>query len=284
MHLPAAARNALKGAFLLLPISLLLIVFYLYPVADVLLRSFTEPTLGLQNYEALWRAPANVAMVENSFSIAFWTTLFCLLIGYPYTCHIASLRPGIARVFVFLSFAPLFTALLARLYAWTVILGRHGIINDALLSLGVIDRPLNLLFTPVAVIVGTVHVLLPYMVMVLYSVMRGIDRGLLDASRTLGAGTWQTFRKVYLPLSMRGVYAGTLLVFIVSLGFFITPAVLGSGEQITMAVYIEQQVNILNWGTASAMAMLLLVVTVVLFLIFDRMFGAQRLITGGTRK
>ena len=279
-----AARNAFKGAFLLLPISFFLIVFYIYPVADVLLRSFTVPTLGLQNYVTLWQAPANVAMIRNSFSIAFWTTLFCLLIGYPYTYHIASLRPEIARVFVFLSFAPLFTALLARLYAWTVILGRHGIINDALLSLGIIDRPLNLLFTPVAVIIGTVHVLLPYMVMVLYSVMRGIDRGLLDASRTLGAGTWQTFRRVYLPLSMRGVYAGTLLVFIVSLGFFITPAVLGSGEQITMAVYIEQQVNILNWGTASAMAMVLLVVTVVLFLIFDRTFGAQRLITGGTRK
>jgi ABC-type spermidine/putrescine transport system permease subunit I len=200
-------------------------------------------------------------MIRNSFSIAFWTTLFCLIIGYPYTYHIAGLRPGAARVFVFLSFAPLFTALLARLYAWTVILGRHGIVNDTLLSLGLIDRPLNILFTPPAVIIGTVHVLLPYMVMVLYSVMRGIDRGLLDASRTLGAGTWQTFRRVYLPLSMRGVYAGTLLVFIVSLGFFITPAVLGSGEQVTMAVYIEQQVNMLNWGTASAMATVLLVIT-----------------------
>ncbi|HLJ62600.1 MAG TPA: ABC transporter permease, partial [Stellaceae bacterium] len=216
--------------------------------------------------------------------IALWTTLVCLVLAYPYAYHISSLPPRSARIFVFLSFAPLFTAILARLYAWTVILGRRGIINDTLVQLGLIDHSLKLLFTPLAVIIGMVHVLLPYMIIVLYSVMVNIDRGLIEASRTLGAGRIQTFWRVFLPMSLRGVYAGSLLVFIVALGFFITPAVLGGAEQLTMAVYIEQQVNILRWGTASAMAVILLAVTVALFIAFDRLFGTQRLITGGTRK
>lgn len=273
-----------KAALLLAPVTLLLLLFYLYPVAQILLRSVTTPDFGFGNYTALWRVPANIGMMRNSFAIAFWTTLICLVVAYPYAYHITRLRPGLARVFLFLSFAPLFTALLARLYAWTVILGRRGIVNTALIGLGIIDRPIPLLFTRSAVIIGTVHVLLPYMVVVLYSVMIGIDRNLLDASRTLGASPAQTFRRVFLPLSMRGVYAGALLVFVIALGFFITPAVLGSGDMQTISVFIEQQANILRWGPASAMATVLLAVTVALFIVFDRVFGAKRLITGGTRR
>lgn len=280
----AGAAHRLAGYLLILPIVLLLLVFFVYPVLVILLRSFTEPHLGFQNYVALWEAPANVTIVRKTFGIALWTTLICLILAYPYAYHISAMRPRTARIFVFLSLAPLFTAILARLYAWTVILGRRGIINETLEQLGLIDHSLKLLFTPLAVTIGMVHVLLPYMIIVLYSVMVNIDRGLIEASRTLGAGRVQTFWRVFLPMSLRGVYAGSLLVFIVALGFFITPAVLGGAEQLTMAVYIEQQVDILRWGTASAMAVVLLTVTVALFVVFDRLFGTQRLITGGTRK
>jgi ABC-type spermidine/putrescine transport system permease subunit I len=282
--LRAEAIRPVVGLALLLPVCLLLFIFFIYPVAQILLQSFTEPTLGLQNYIALWRTPANLAIVENTFAIALWTTLICMVLAYPYAYHISRLKPGAAGIFIFLSFVPLFTAILARLYAWTVILGRRGIVNNLLIALGLIDRPLSLLFTPLSVTIGMVHVLLPYMIIVLYSVMLSIDRGLLEASRTLGANRFQTFWRVFLPLSMRGVYAGALLVFIVALGFFITPAVLGGADQLTMAVYIEQQVNILRWGTASAMAMVLLTITVALFIVFDQVFGAQRLITGGSRR
>jgi len=111
-----------------------------------------------------------------------------------------------------------------------------------------------------------------------------IDPAMLEASRTLGAGSFQTFFRVFLPLSMRGVYAGCLLIFIVALGFFITPAVLAGGDHLTVAVYIEQQINVLRWGTASAMATILLTVSIVIFVVFDRLFGTKTLLTGGIRK
>ena len=147
-----------------------------------------------------------------------------------------------------------------------------------------IDEPIDLLFNRTAVIIGMVHILLPFMIIVLYSTMIAIDRELQDAARSLGASGLQTFRRVLLPLSMPGVYAGVLLVFIISLGFFITPAVLGGGGDITIAIFVQQQVSILNWGVASAMSMVLLVVTIVLFLVFNRLFGAERLVAGALRR
>jgi ABC-type spermidine/putrescine transport system permease subunit I len=279
-----AALRYLFAAALMLPATLVLLVGFVYPVFLILLKSVTTPDLGFQNYVALWSVPGNILIIRKTFSVAFWTTLICLIVAYPFAFYISTLPVRTARIFLFLSMAPLFTAILARLYAWTVILGRRGVINEALMSLGFIDHPLSLLFTPLAVTIGMVHVLLPYMILVLYSVMIKIDPAMLEASRTLGAGSAQTFRRVFLPLSMRGVYAGCLLVFIVALGFFITPAVLAGGEHLTVSVYIEQQIMVLRWGTASAMAAILLAVTVVMFLMFDRLFGAQTLMTGGLRK
>lgn len=271
-------------ALLLLPALAMLLICFVYPVFLILLKSFNTPDWGFQNYIALWKVQGNVLIIRKTFTVAFWTTLFCLLIAYPFAYYVTTLPPRRAKIFLFLSLAPLFTAILARLYAWTVILGRRGVINEFLIATGIIDRPLSLLFTPLAVTIGMVHVLLPYMILVLYSVMIKIDPAMLEASRTLGAGSTQTFRRVFLPLSMRGVYAGCLLVFIVALGFFITPAVLAGGDHLTVSVYIEQQIMVLRWGTASAMASILLVVTVIMFVGFDRLFGAQTLMTGGLRK
>ena len=174
-------------------------------------------------------------------------------------------------------------AILARLYAWTAILGRRGIINDWLIEANLIDEPIDLLFNRTAVIIGMVHILLPFMIIILYSTMIAIDRELQDAARSLGASGFQTFRRVFLPLSMPGVYAGVLLVFIISLGFFITPAVLGGGGDITIAIFVQQQVSILNWGVASAMSMVLLVVTIILFFVFNRLFGGERMVAGALR-
>jgi ABC-type spermidine/putrescine transport system permease subunit I len=272
------------GLALLAPALLILLVVFLYPVLAILARSVTVPEPGFQNYVALWSVRANVLIIGKTFSVALWTTIVCLVVAYPFAYYVAQQPKEKARLLLFLSLAPLFTAILARLYAWTVILGRRGVINESLLALGIIDRPLNLLFTPLAVTIGMVHVLLPYMILVLYSVMVKIDGSALEASRTLGANGFQTFRRVFLPLSMRGVYAGSLLVFIVALGFFITPAVLAGGDHLTVAVYIEQQISTLRWGTASAMATILLVASIAIFLVFDRLFGTKTLLTGGTRK
>jgi putative spermidine/putrescine transport system permease protein len=126
--------------------------------------------------------------------------------------------------------------------------------------------------------------MLPYMIIILYSTMIGIDRNLLDASRSFGASGWQTFRRVFLPLSMPGVYAGALLVFIVSLGFYLTPALLGGGGDLTMALYINQEVHLLKFGVAGAMSMVLLVITVSLFVVFDRLFGTAKLVQGALKR
>jgi ABC-type spermidine/putrescine transport system permease subunit I len=281
---PAAVSRALTGLLLLLPSLLLLVAVYLVPLAIVLSRSFTDPSPGWENYTALVQSRAFRNILNNTFQIAAWTTAICLVLGYPFAYQLTRLRPPLARVVLLLCLIPFFTAILARLYAWTIILGDAGILNSYLLRLHLIHQPLSLLFTRTAVVVGMVHVMLPYMILVLYSTMSGIDRSLVDAARSLGAGGFSAFWRVFLPLSMPGVYAGGLLVFIISLGFFITPAVLGGGHDVTIATFVRQQIGVLDWGAATAMCVVLLLVTCVLFFFFNRLYGADRLLTGGTRR
>ena len=276
--------GGVSGLLLLLPTLLLLFAIFLYPLAVVLSRSFTDPHAGVANYVALWRSPAFRNILINTFEIAAWTTAICLLVGYPFSYKLARLPKRWAQPLLALCMIPFFTAILARLYAWTIILGDAGVINSYLMHWGVIQQPIGLLFNRVAVIIGMVHVMLPYMVIVLYSQMVGIDRSLIDAATSLGASPFAGFRRVFLPLSMPGTYAGTLLVFIISLGFFVTPAVLGGGRDVTIATFVRQEIGVLDWGAATAMSMVLLVVTVGLFFFLDRIFGTERLLVGGLRK
>jgi putative spermidine/putrescine transport system permease protein len=289
-HAQVAARRGFRldlsgvsGLLLLLPTLLLLVLIFLYPLAVVLSRSFTEPHLGLQNYVALYWSQAFRNILVNTFEIAGWTTAICLLLGYPFSYQLARLPKRWAQPLLGLCMIPFFTAILARLYAWTIILGDAGVINTYLLQWGIILHPISLLFNRTAVIIGMVHVMLPYMVIVLYSQMVGIDRSLLDAATSLGASPLAGFRRVFLPLSMPGTYAGTLLVFIISLGFFVTPAVLGGGRDVTIATFVRQEIGVLDWGAATAMSMVLLLVTVGLFFLLDRVFGTERLLVGGLR-
>ena len=276
--------SGLSGLLLLLPTVVLLFTIFLYPLAVVLSRSFTDPHPGLANYVALWSSQAFRNILVNTFQIATWTTAICLLVGYPFSYHLARIPKRWAQPLLGLCMIPFFTAILARLYAWTIILGDAGVINSYLIHWGVIEHPLGLLFNRLGVIIGMVHVMLPYMVIVLYSQMVGIDRSLIDAATSLGASPFAGFRRVFLPLSMPGTYAGTLLVFIISLGFFVTPAVLGGGRDVTIATFVRQEIGVLDWGAATAMSMVLLIITVGLFFILDRIFGTERLLVGGLRK
>jgi putative spermidine/putrescine transport system permease protein len=284
---PPATFNAgsmLTGALLLLPSLLLLLALFIFPLAVVLSRSFSDPSLGLQNYAALWKSPAFRNILVNTFEIAAWTTAICLLVGYPFSYQLSRLPKRWGQSVLGLCLIPFFTAILARLYAWTLILGDAGALNTFLLRWGVIQHPAALLYNRLGVIIGMVHVMLPYMIIVLYSVMAGIDRSLLDAATSLGAGPFAAFRRVFLPLSMPGTYAGTLLVFIISLGFFVTPAVLGGGRDVTIATFVRQEVGVMDWGAAMAMSVVLLLVTIGLFFVLDRVFGTERLLVGGLRK
>lgn len=280
---PGMGRGAV-GFLLLAPVVLLLVVLFIYPLVGVVIRSLSDPEVGFKNYTDLYSSTAFRNVFKLTFEIAIYTTIACLVLAYPFAYKLSTLPKRWANICLILSLVPFWTAILARLYAWTWILGRRSGINDWLMQLGWIDEPLELGFNRTAVIIGMVHVMLPFMIIILYSTMLSIDRALLDASRSLGASGLQTFRRVFLPLTMPGVYAGLLLVFIISLGFYITPAVLGGGGDITISRYVQTNVQILRWGVSSAMSIVLLVVTVILFFIFNRFFSTERLITGALRK
>lgn len=272
------------GLILLAPTLVLLLGLYIYPLIVVLSRSLTDPRVGFDNYTALWQSVAFRNILTNTFEIALWTTAICLLMGYPLAYRIATLPPLWSRVLLGLVLLPFFTAILARLYSWSIILGDEGVVNTYLQQWGIIHQPLPLLFDRTGVVIGTVHYMLPYMILVLYSTMLNIDDSLLQAARSLGASRLYTFRRVFLPLTLPGVYAGSLLVFIISLGFFLTPAILGGGHDVTIATFVKEEIGVLAWGAAAAMCVVLLAVTSVLFLFFDRLYGTDRLLIGGLRK
>ena len=168
----------------------------------------------------------------------------------------------------------LWTSILVRSYAWMAILQRTGIINTLLIKAGFIAQPLKLMYNSFGVTVGMAHVLLPFMIMPLYGVMKGIDRNLLKAAQNLGASPFKAFVRVFIPLSVPGIAAGCILVFVVALGFFITPALLGGGRVVMISNLIDTQVNqLLNWGLAAAISIVLIVITLTLFYIANRFLG-----------
>lgn len=288
-------RAQARLALLLLPAVAFLLVFYGYPVASMLLRAFNDPTWGWQNFAPLVQArstielfvfelPSNayVRVIGITLQIALGVTLTTLVLGYVVAYVLASLPPTQANVLMIFVLVPFWTSILVRSYAWMVLLGKQGPINQALVALRIVDEPAQLLNTRFAVYVGMVHVLLPFMILPLYAVMRGIDRSLLRAAENLGARPSQVFRSIFLPLSLPGVAAGCLLVFILALGFYITPALLGGQRDVMISMLIQQQVTQLKWGTASALAFVLLVLSLGIYVVFTRILGVQRLF-GGSR-
>lgn len=213
-----------------------------------------------------------------TFKISFTVTLTALLIGYPIAYLLTVVSEQARNLLMIMVLIPFWTSLLVRTYAWMVLLGRKGIINQMLIHLELIDQPVKMLYTTFAVNVGMVQMMTPFMVLALFSVMKGIDRGLLQAAGSLGASKFQAFIRIYLPLSLPGIGAGCLLVFIYSLGFFITPALLGGRKDIMLSMLIEEQVSsLLNWGFGAVLALLLLLATAVFFFIYTRFFKLEQI-------
>jgi len=256
------------------PAILFLFVLYLLPMALLLAQSFEGGTL--KAYEKALTDGLYVGVLLDTMLIAAYVSAACLLLGYPVAYFLASTRapwPTIGIIFVLL---PFWTSILVRTYGWMILLGRNGIINRFLLETGILSTPLPLLNNMTGVLIGMVHVLLPYMVFPVYAVMRRVDLGLVAAAQGLGAPGWQIFRRVYLPLTLPGVLAGVTLVYILSIGFFITPALLGGGKVIMIAVLIETQVRqFLNWGFAAALSAVLLAATLLVYLVLRRLFRSD---------
>jgi putative spermidine/putrescine transport system permease protein len=272
-------REARRYLLLLVPAVLVLLTLFVYPLLGIADRSVYKPRVGytVDYYAQIWRVPVYLTVIWRTFQISALVTLLCLALGYPLAYLLATLGPRVAQLLMIVVILPFFTSIIVRTYAWMVLLGRNGVVNQYLTWLGLTDAPLPLLYNKGGVLVGMTYVLLPYMVLTVYSVMRGIDPAFIRAAHSLGASRWQAFRKVFLPLSLPGIAGGTLLVFILSLGFFITPALMGGPSDVMIAMLIEREVEFtLNWSFASALAVILLALTLIGFVGYNRIVRLDR--------
>lgn len=274
----------MNARWLAVPPLLFLAVFFLYPIAAMLARSLSGPAGGfsLHTYGDVVSQPVYFLILANTFRIAAIVTLACLAIGYPTAYFLTQYAGDRAPVYLAFIAVPYFTSVLVRTYAWMVLLGRDGLVNHLLVFLHIVDHPIKLLYTDFGVVIGMTYVLLPYMIIALYAVMRGIDQTLVRAAAAFGAGPWRAFRHVFLPLSLPGVVGGCLLVFVIALGFFVTPALMGGPSDQMIAMLIQTAVEqLLNWNLASALAALLLAATIVALFFYDRLVGLEKLIGRG---
>jgi ABC-type spermidine/putrescine transport system permease subunit I len=260
-----------------------MLAFYALPVIAMLLRSVSDPHWSLDNYRQLSHDGVFLAVFTNTLRVSFVVTAGSLLLGYPVALALSRLRGGPAAIVLVLVLLPFWTSVLVRSYAWMVLLGRHGLVNEALLAVGMIASPLRLLNTPIAVHIAMIHILLPYMILPIASSLRQIDPALPRAAAGLGASPWRTFLQVMLPLSMPGVAAGTLLVFVLSLGFYITPALVGGPHDMMLSMLIAQQVDLINWPYAACLSATLLAATLAILAVAQRLPGVRDALQGSTR-
>jgi ABC-type spermidine/putrescine transport system permease subunit I len=272
-------RERRRYLLILLPAVLALSGLFVYPLAGILTRSVYKGGYTLDAYRQIVRVPVYLTVFGLTFRTAAIVTVVSLLLAYPLAYVLVSLSRRLARLLLIVVVLPFFTSLIVRTYAWMVLLGRNGLVNQWLVALGLVEKPVPLLYNQAGVLIGMTYVLLPFMVLTLWSVMRGIDPGLVRAAHSLGAGRLQAFRRIFLPLSAPGIAAGTVLVFILSLGFFITPALMGGPSDVLIAMLIEREVEItLNWGFASALAVILLALTLAGFVVYNRVARLDRVL------
>ena len=250
----------------LAPALLLIAFFFIVPVLMLLVRSVLEPEPGLQNYVTLLGSTTYLRVFLNTFTVAGVVTLISIVIGYPVAWLLAIMPERWSRIVLAIIILSMWTNLLARTYAWMVLLQRTGVINKSLMGLGLIDQPLPLVNNLVGVTIGMTYIMLPFVILPLMGVMRSIDPAILRAAALCGAGRLQCFLRILLPLSLPGVAAGALMVFVMSLGYFVTPALLGGTSNMMLAELVAQFVqSLVNWGMGGAAALVLLVVTLALY-------------------
>ncbi len=261
-----------------LPAVAMLVLLYVVPLGNVLLTSVTDPKPGLDNYALLFTsAPIHRSLI-TTVRIAAITTAFALLLGYGVAYAMRSASTRTQRLMLVLVLLPFWISILVRSFAWIALLGPQGPINSALMAWGLVDDPVTLVRNETGVLIAMVHVMVPYAVLTLYANMRGIDGGLVSAARSLGASRWQAFRMVFLPLTVPGLVGAGLLVFILSLGFYITPALLGGGKVLMIAEYVAVQINdTLRWGLGTMLATTLMIAVLGTLWALSRVVDVKRL-------
>jgi putative spermidine/putrescine transport system permease protein len=276
------ATGQRRSATLLLiaPAALVLLVFLVIPYVNIVLMSFRPPGDGapygagftLANYRKFFSDSFYILQVVNTLWIGFVVTLSCLLIGFPVAWQLARGESRLRPLYYSIVLAPLLVGIVIRSYGWTVLLGNNGVINRTLMGWGVTDGPLPLMYNGLGIVIALTHVLLPFMVLPIMSAIQGIDPSLEAAARSLGASRAVAFRRVLLPLARPGIQTGSILVFVLAISAYVTPALIGGLRVKTMAVTIvDALIDTFQWPFGSALALVLSVVGALCVIVFARL-------------
>ncbi|MGY9033375.1 MAG: ABC transporter permease [Rhodobacterales bacterium] len=266
------------------PAILLVLVILVIPVGWLFFVSFigADGQFSMENYERMITRKSYFRIFITTFKISLFATALCILIGYPLAYFMSQLPNRIANLCMITVLLPFWTSLLVRTYAWLVLLQKRGLVNDWAISLGLWDEPIKMVHNMTGTLIGMVHIMLPFLILPVYSAMKQIDRDLLKAASNLGASPRRAFWTVFFPLSTPGLFAGALMVFVLCLGFFVTPAVLGGGKVIMVSMKIVSNIELfVNWGAASALGVVLLTLTVLVLWIASRFLNLENIAGGG---
>ena len=267
------------------PAVLFLLVLFVYPTSLLVGLSAVDVdgNITVSHYSRLFDQGLYTKVLLITLKVAAWTTTFAIIAGYPVAYLLANVRSSLRNTLIIWVLLPFWTSFLVRTFAWLVLLGRKGAINDLLIAVGILDYPIKIIYNFTGVMIGMVHALMPLCVLTMLAVMENIDTNLTKAAGTMGARRGQSFWRIYFPLSLPGVAAGGLLIFVTSLGFFITPALLGGARDTMIVQLIMFQIDsMLNWGFAGAISMLLLGTVLLIFFFYNRWLGLSTL-SGGTQ-
>jgi putative spermidine/putrescine transport system permease protein len=265
---------------LLTPALIMVVLLLILPMCWLALQSVqTDDGFSLANYVRIFQEGIYWETFALTFKISFLVTVLSILLGFPIAYAASRFQGFWANLILICVVIPFWTSVLVRSYAWLVLLQRRGLVNQALMDMGIIDQPLNLMHNTTGTVIGTLHVMLPFMVLPLYSVMKKIPQDLLQASESLGAKPFYTFRRVFLPMAAPGVMAGSILVFVICLGFFITPELLGGGRTILVSMLVQRNVELYHaWGAASAVGLVLLAVVFLIFWGINKFIPIERIL------
>ena len=279
----AERREMITILALSLPAIIAVCVVIVIPVGWLFSLSFLDSSgqFSLVNYQKMIEYKSYMRVFRTTFNVSFLTTFLCILIGYPLAYFLSQVPKKYVGLLMLTVLLPFWTSLLVRTYAWLVMLQRNGLINNFAIDLGIWDTPVKLAHNLNGTLICMVHIMLPFLVLPLYAAMRRIDRQALQAAANLGATPMQAFWQIFVPLSLPGVVAGSLIVFVLCLGFYVTPAVLGGGKVILVSMQItailEDQ---FNWGAASALGVVLLVATFIVLLVASRFLKLDAVMFG----
>jgi len=276
-------KHVSPGWMLVAPFLMLVVVLYLGPILNILWLSLTDPEPGLQNYQKLYTNDTLLRIIWTTFRICLITTIISVAFGYSIAYAMVHAHQKRQKLMLTLLLVSFWISILVRTFSWLMLLGHNGLLNNALETLNIISEPVAFVRNELGVLIGMVHYMVPYAVLPLLVNMQTLDTRVMSASRNLGATGSQTFFRIYLPLTKPGIVAACLLVFILSLGFYVTPAILGGGKVLMVAEYISVQLLVtLKWGTAAMLAALMLFGVLALLYIMSKFMKLSTVFGGST--